>query len=266
MNIEPFLNPFHMYICFPLWKLHGFKLIQWCLDSGFIQPSSSAHVWPSNKNALPRWVCDYRQLNANTIPENFLLPWVDGILADCVKGKTWAMIDMTDCFFQTRMHPDNIHKTAVTTPFGAYEWCVMSMGFWTNLSFINSASQMHYMNSLEKSAIYIYKVLWFSLSFSFYFTFRSSFHSIPFGPHSLSIPTSLLHEALLISLIYDSQALRLTSTSIPALPCTALWLVLTPFHLEAAPPLYFPSVWLVMTRPLSFTGLPFAYHLHINTL
>ena len=39
---------------------------------------------------------------------------------------------------------------------------------------------------------------------------------------------------------------------------TALWLVLTPFHLEAAPPLYFPSVWLVMTRPLSFTGLPFA--------
>ena len=29
-------------------------------------------------------------------------------------------------------------------------------------------------------------------------------HSIPFGPHSLSLPMSLLHEALLISLIYDS--------------------------------------------------------------
>jgi hypothetical protein len=27
------------------------------------------------------------------------------------------------------MHPDNIHKTAVTTPFGNYEWCVMPMGF-----------------------------------------------------------------------------------------------------------------------------------------
>ena len=94
--------------------------------------------------------------------------------------------------------------------------------------------------------------------FSFYFTFQSSFHSIPFGPHSLSFPTSLLHKALLVSLIYDSQALRLTSPSISALPCTALWLVLTPFHLEAAPPLYFPSIWLVMTQPLSFTGLPFA--------
>ena len=45
---------------------------------------------------------------------------------------------------------------------------------------------------------------------------------IPFGLYSLSIPMSLLHKALLISLIYDSQALRLTSSSIPALPNTAL--------------------------------------------
>ena len=42
------------------------------------------------------------------------------------------------------------------------------------------------------------------------------------------------------------------------LPGTALWLVLTPLHLEAAPPLYFPPIWLVMTWLLSFTGLPFA--------
>jgi len=35
---------------------------------------------------------------------------------------------MTDSFFQTPMHPDDIHKTAVTTPFGTYEWCMMLMG------------------------------------------------------------------------------------------------------------------------------------------
>ena len=65
-------------------------------------------------------MCDYRQLNANTVPDNFALPHVDDILADCAKGKIWATIDMTDSFFQTRMHPDDIHKTAVTTPFGNY--------------------------------------------------------------------------------------------------------------------------------------------------
>ena len=54
---------------------------------------------------------------------------MDNILADCAKGRIWATIDMTDSFFQTRMHPDDIHKTAVSTPLGAYEWCIMPMGY-----------------------------------------------------------------------------------------------------------------------------------------
>jgi len=56
------------------------------------------------------------------------MPRVDEILTDCARGKIWATIDMTDSFFQTRVHPDDIHKTAVSTPFGTYEWCVMPMG------------------------------------------------------------------------------------------------------------------------------------------
>jgi hypothetical protein len=71
----------------------------------------------------------YQQSNDNTVPDNFPLPRVDDILADCGKGKIWATIDMTDSFFQTRMHEADIHKTAITTPFGSYEWCVMPMGF-----------------------------------------------------------------------------------------------------------------------------------------
>ena len=111
------------------------QLIQGRLDSGFIRPSSSPFASPSfiipkaDPKALPRWVCDYRQLNKLAIRDSFPLPRVDDILADCAKGKIWATIDMTDSFFQTRMHPDDIHKTAVTTPFGLYEWTVMPMGF-----------------------------------------------------------------------------------------------------------------------------------------
>ena len=122
------------YSCPRQYKDAFATLIQERLKSGFIRPSSSSFASPSfiipkkDPKALPRWVCDYRQLNSNTIPDNYPLPRIDEILADCGKGKIWSTIDMTDSFFQTRIHPDDIHKTAVTTPLGAYEWCVMPMG------------------------------------------------------------------------------------------------------------------------------------------
>src|SRR6202522_1756321 len=88
-------------------------LIQQCLDSGFIRPSSSQFASPSfivpkaDPKAIPRWVCDYRQLNENTVPDNFPLPRVDVILADCAKGKIWATIDMTDDRLALSLAPVN---------------------------------------------------------------------------------------------------------------------------------------------------------------
>jgi fumarate reductase subunit D len=35
---------------------------------------------------------------------------------------------MTNSFFQTRVHPDDVHLTTVTTPLGLYEWLAMPMG------------------------------------------------------------------------------------------------------------------------------------------
>ena len=70
--------------------------------------------------------------------------------------------------------------------------------------------------------------------FTFYFTIQSLFHSIPFGPCFLPIPMSLLHEALLVSLIYDSQTSRLTSFSSLALPCTAKHCLMT--HTDSLSP------------------------------
>jgi len=76
------------------------KLIKQRLDSGFIRYSDASLVSPSfvipkaDKDALPRWVCDYRQLNANTVPDNFPLPFIDDILVDCAKEKIWGTIDI----------------------------------------------------------------------------------------------------------------------------------------------------------------------------
>jgi hypothetical protein len=109
-------------------------LIKQHLDAGRIRPSNSEHASPaflvpkSDAAVLPRWVNDYRILNTNTILDAHPLPRVDDILADCAKGKIWSKIDMTNSFFQTWVHPDDVHLTAVTTPLGLYEWLAMPMG------------------------------------------------------------------------------------------------------------------------------------------
>ena len=54
--------------------------------------------------------------------------YVDDILNDCAKVKIWAMINITNAFFQTYMYPDNSHIMAVSTHFGLYKGLVMLMG------------------------------------------------------------------------------------------------------------------------------------------
>lgn len=104
------------------------------LASGRMRPSSSPYASPcflipkADPAAAPRWVNDYRILNDNTVPDRHPLPTVDEILSDCGKGKIFGKLDMTNSFFQTRVHPDDVPYTAVTTPFGLYEWLVMPQG------------------------------------------------------------------------------------------------------------------------------------------
>jgi hypothetical protein len=58
----------------------------------------------------------------------FLLPKVDDILANGVKGKIWSKMNMTNSFFQTCVHLNNIHLTAMITPFRLCEWLATPMG------------------------------------------------------------------------------------------------------------------------------------------
>ena len=109
-------------------------LLQHHEDTGQICPSNSSSASPlflvlkSDAAVLPRWVNDYHVLNSNMVLDSYPLPHVDDILADCAKGRIWSHLDMTNSFFQTQVHPDDVHLTAVTTPFGLYEWTAMPQG------------------------------------------------------------------------------------------------------------------------------------------
>src|ERR1700678_1860097 len=136
-------------------------LIKQHLDAGRIRPSSSPHASPafivpkSDPTALPCWVNDYRQLNSNTIVDSHPLPRADDILNNCDKGKFFSTIDMTNSFFQTRMHPDHVHLTAVSTPFGLYEWLVMPMGL-QNAPSIHQRRVTHALRDLLGRICHIY--------------------------------------------------------------------------------------------------------------
>ena len=124
----------HSYSCPRKYRDAWKTLIDQHLDASCIRPScssnaSAAFIIPkSDPTVLPCWVNNYRELNDNTVLDAHPLPHIDDILADCAKGRFWAKIDMTNSFFQTHLHPDDIHLTAVNTPFGLYEWTVMPMG------------------------------------------------------------------------------------------------------------------------------------------
>src|SRR6202522_3846523 len=136
-------------------------LIKQHLDAGRIRPSSSPHASPafivpkSDPTALPRWVNDYRQLNANTVVDSHPIPCADDILNDCAKGNFFRTIDMMNSFFQTKMHPDHIHLTAVSPPFSFYEWLVMPMGL-RNAPSIHQRRVTHALRDLLGRICHIY--------------------------------------------------------------------------------------------------------------
>ena len=124
----------HSYMTLHKYKEAWSTLIQQHLDAGRIRPLNSAHTSPaflvpkSDCMVLPHWVNDYRILNANTVTNSHPLPRIDDILANCGKGKIWSKLDMTNLFFQMRVHPDDVHLMAMTTLLGLYKWLTMPMG------------------------------------------------------------------------------------------------------------------------------------------
>ena len=131
------------------------SLLQTHLNSEKLHPSNSpftslAFIIPKkDPTAAPHWVNNYRQLNSNTVVDNHPLPCIDDILVDCVKGKVWATINMTDSFFQTWIHPDDIGLTAVSTPLGITNGLSCQWDCTMHLSSIREGSLQCYGNTLK---------------------------------------------------------------------------------------------------------------------
>lgn len=109
--------------------LNSFKKLQ---NDGIITQSDSE--WSSPLHLVPksngefRACGDYRALNSITKGDKYPIPNINSFSTKLANKSCFSKIDLTSAYHQIRVHPDDICKTAVVTPFGLFQYNNMPFG------------------------------------------------------------------------------------------------------------------------------------------
>jgi hypothetical protein len=101
------------------------------LAKGWIRPSTWPYGAPvlfvAKKDGSLRMCVDYRALNAITVRNRYPLPRIEDLFDRLAGASVFTSIDLQSGYHQIRIAPEDVPKTAFTTPVGHYAYLVLCM-------------------------------------------------------------------------------------------------------------------------------------------
>lgn len=103
------------------------------MAAGIVQQSESTwssplHLVQKKKPGEWRPCGDYRSLNSITKPDRYPVPLLKSVSSSLHNKKVFSKIDLSRAYHQIPVHPDDVPKTAISTPFGMFEFLFMPFG------------------------------------------------------------------------------------------------------------------------------------------
>ena len=98
-------------------------------------------------------VVDYRPLNEVTVKNKYPLPRIDDLFDQLTGAKVFSKIDLRSGYYQIKIRPEDISKTAFTTRYGSYEYTVVSFGLTNAPSTFMQLMNSVFMEYLDKFVV-----------------------------------------------------------------------------------------------------------------